>query len=96
MLHLGQRIGIADYRDLQCAFANKHKDPEGLPIYTKDSIVDLQQGHTSTTARQHYALMPEDLHNTKPEMIEAYRRVSSWWQHITGNAPHALVYLTRI
>ena len=84
MLHLSQRIGISDYRDLQCAFVNKHKDPEGLPIYTKNSTEDLQQGHSSATAREYYALSPEDLHSTKLEMIKAYRRMSSWWQHITG------------
>jgi hypothetical protein len=84
-LHLSQRIGIADYRDLQCTLVNKHKDPEGLPIYTRDSVEDLQQGHSSVTAREHYALTSEDLRNTKPEMINAYRRASSWWQHITGN-----------
>ena len=70
--HLGQRIGIADYRDLQGTFISKHKDPEGLPVYTRDSIQDLQQGHSSTTAHQHYLLSPEDLHQTKPEMVEAY------------------------
>ena len=83
-LHLSQRIGISDYRDLQCAFVNKHKDPEALPIYTKDSVADLQQGHSSNTAHEYYALSSEDLHNTRPEMVRAYRRMSTWWQHITG------------
>ena len=97
-LHLSQKFGISDYRDLQCVFVNKHRDPESLPIYTKDSVEDLQRGHSSVTAREYYGLTSEDLHNTKPEMIRAYRRMSSWWQHITGKLflalPSAVPVLT--
>jgi hypothetical protein len=93
MLHLSQKIGISDYRDLQCAFVNRHQDPEGLPMYTRDSTDDLQRGHSSAVAREYYALTPEDLHGIKPQMIKAFRRMSSWWQHITGNGLHTHVRL---
>ena len=95
-LHLGQSIGIADYRDLQSAFINKHRDPGRLPIFTPDSAEDLQQGHSSSTAREYYALTPEDPHGTSNDTIKAYRRSSSWWQHITGKQPLSLAGLVCI
>jgi len=96
MLHLSQRIGIADYRDLQCAFVTEHKDPEGLPIYTPDSAEDLQRGHSSSMAQERYGLATHVPRDTSKQAIKAYRRTSAWWQHITGKQTIIFVGLAHI
>jgi len=83
-LHLNQRIGLSEYRDLQSAFVNEHKDPDRLSVHSSDATEDLQQGHTSSIARDYYGLTPGDLRGAGKDTIKAYRRASSWWQHLTG------------
>ena len=84
LLHLGQGIGLADYRDLQSNIVQEHKDPDALEIKASDNTSDLQQGHSSATARGHYLLAAGHLHGVSRDTTKAYRRASLWWQHITG------------
>ena len=82
--HIGQAIGLSDLRDLQASIVNKHIDPGAIPIDNSNKACDLQQGHTSDTARTNYARMPDVLHDVHENTIRSYRRASRWWQHITG------------
>jgi hypothetical protein len=79
-LYTGQRIGIADFRDIQSTFINQHVDPNALPMSVPDSAGDLQQGHSGSTAQVHYG---KD-RNLNMVQVKGYRRASAWWQHITG------------
>jgi len=83
-LHLGQRIGIADYREIQTAFADEHHDPNALPIHTPDAARDLQRGHSSLTKQANYGLRSDELRDVAKDTRKAYRRCSTWWHHITG------------
>lgn len=89
-LHLGHSIGIADWRDIQTSFTNAHKDPNELPYLSPDSINDIQRGHGSELARDHYGLQAGVLRGVFPDTILAFRRCSAWWQHITGKQTSAL------
>ena len=88
-LHIGQGIGLADFRDLQGNIVDQHRDPDAIEIKCSDNISDLQQGHSSSMADEYYLLRPERPHDVGRGTIAAYRRASSWWQHITG----ILIYL---
>ena len=71
-LHLGQKIGLADYRDIQSAFVNKHKDPEALLVSVQDSAADLQQGHTSDIRRRFYGLTSDKLQGVPEDRITGF------------------------
>jgi hypothetical protein len=90
MTHINQAIGIADYRQNQCAITNRNKDPERLLFAIKDSIEHLQQAHSSSIAWQHYGLNMVVPHGEE-EVIKAYRRASIWWQDLTGGHPLTLI-----
>ena len=83
-LHIGQGIGIADFRDLQSNIVDEHRDPEAVEISASDSMSDLQQGHSSAIADDFYRLRPDRPHGVGRDRIKGYRRASSWWQHLTG------------
>lgn len=85
-LYLGQRIGIADYREIQVAFADEHRNPDALPIHTSDAVQDLQRGHTSRTKQANYGLRPDELRDVAKDTRRAYRQCSTWWHHITGKS----------
>lgn len=91
LLHLGQAIGLADYRDLQSNIVDEHKDPEQLEIKSSNTISDLQQGHTSNTAQEFYLLTEGQPHGVPRTTIKAYRRISIWWQDLTGTWHLALL-----
>jgi len=94
-LHLGQRVGLADYRDIQVAFSRAHKDPEGIPFPATDVVEDLQRGHGSKTSLNNYARRADELRGTRTEAVQSYRRCSMWWHHITGK-PTPLLFSTRL
>lgn len=83
-LHIGQKIGIADYRDLQGNIVDEHRDPEAVVVRMSDTISDLQQGHTSGTAQANYLLVDGQPRGVTRDGIKAFRRASMWWQHLTG------------
>lgn len=83
-LHLGQAIGLADFRDIQSSIVSEHSDPAALEIKTSNDTADLQQGHSSATARGHYALTSGQHQGIGKKAIKAFHRASDWWQHITG------------
>ena len=86
--HLGQRIGLADYRDIQSNFSGQHKDPVGRPVF-ENLAMDLQQGHLTPSAQQSYQLTPDTPQGISRDLVSAYLRASRWWQHLVGK--HRLV-----
>ena len=84
MLHLGHKIGLADYRDIQSAFISHHKDPEEHLVPIADNIADLQQGHSSNTALEHYGRVSGKPRGVHPDVVKGFNRTSRWWQHLTG------------
>ena len=90
--HLGQRIGIADYRDIQYSFSKSHQDPEALPIILPDSADDVQRGHGSGLANNNYGLRSDQLRGVKPDVVTAFRRCSIWWHHITGKSIPSCIF----
>lgn len=87
-LHIGQGIGIADFRDLQSNIVDEHKDPEAVFTKSVDNLSDLQQGHSTAMANDYYNLRPDQPHGVSREKIGGYLRASRWWHHITGTENH--------
>lgn len=83
-LHIGQEIGISDFRDLQSNIVDEHRDPEAVEFTTMENVSAIQQGHSSAMASEYYNLRPDRPHGVGREMIKGYLRASQWWQHITG------------
>lgn len=84
--HLGQAIGLSDFRVLQSNIISKHGDPAAIPIDRSDDTSDLQQGHSTRTALGNYTAMSDRPHGVRERTIQSYRRASLWWQHITSTS----------
>lgn len=82
--HIGQAIGLSVFRDLQSNIVDQHKDPEAVEVKVSENAADLQQGHSSLTAETYYLVRPDRPSDSVRGAISAYRRASSWWQHLTG------------
>ena len=94
LLHLGQGIGLSDFRTLQSNIVSKHRDPAAIKIEHVEHVADLQQGHSSGMAESVYALMPDRPQGVSENTIDAYHRASHWWQHLTGTwDPVSLVHM---
>lgn len=83
-LHIGQGIGIADFRDLQSNIVDEHKDPEAVEVKFTDNMSDLQQGHSTTIAGVFYNLRSDQPHGVGRDKVKGFLRASRWWQHLTG------------
>lgn len=94
-LHIGQRFGLKEYRDLQSGFSSRHRDPNEIPAPKQDCVADLQQGHSTTTARTHYAISNDKLQGIHEDTIKSFDRASVWWQHITGKQFPSQSYWSR-
>jgi hypothetical protein len=82
--HIGQSIGISEFRDLQSNIVDQHRDPEAVKVKISEDASDLQQGHSALTADTYYLLRSDRPSDSARGTIEAYRRASGWWQHITS------------
>ena len=89
--HIGHAIGLSDLRDFQASIVNKHADPDAVPIDKSNKACDLQQGHTSETARVSYTRPPDLPRESTENAVQSYRRASRWWQHITGTWNRVLI-----
>jgi hypothetical protein len=82
--HVGQTIGLSEFRDLQSNIVDEHRDPEAVQVKALENVSDLQQGHSTLTAQSFYLLRSDNPSDSTRDAITAYRRASSWWQHVTG------------
>lgn len=90
-LHIGQGIGISDFRDLQSNIVDEHRDPEAVDVNFSENMSDVQQGHSTAMADEYYKLRPDRPHGVGRDKLKGYLRASSWWQHITGTRHPALI-----
>ena len=83
-LHLGQQVGISDYRDIQTIAVRYHNDPEEYTGMGVGATADMQRGHSSETAQAAYGTSSEFPQGVGIDKIKRYNRASRWWQDLTG------------
>ena len=85
--HLGQEIGLADFRDIQSISVRYHNDPDEYKGRSLSGFADMQQGHNGEVGDMWYGISSDVPQGVGMDKIKGFYRASRWWQHITGT-PH--------
>ncbi|KAG8718553.1 hypothetical protein FRC08_005013 [Ceratobasidium sp. 394] len=94
MQHLRCPFGVRLYRQFSVAVSRRLM-PGSQRIWRRSqNIIDIQAGHTSETADEHYAIEVPDLLRIAEEGVLMYSNVSWWWWRLVlQNTPDFLTQL---